>query len=174
VRWPRRARASRAEQVSLAARIAFVARDIEILARLYGVDTMTVMLRRRAGAAYDPAVVDVFLRGTADVLVEAAQVSAWEAVQAAEPTPHIVVEPGELAAKLEVFADFADLKSPFMAGHSRAVAEVASAAAASAVDRASLQHAGLVHDLGRVAIPNGVWARLLPRCVRTGQRSTGT
>ena len=59
------------------------------------------MMRRRSGAAYDPAVVDVFLRGSADVLDEAGQVSAWDAVQAAEPAPQIVVEAGDLAAKLE-------------------------------------------------------------------------
>lgn len=79
-------------------------------------------------------------------------------MQAAEPALQIVVEPGELPGKLEVFADFADLKWPFMAGHSRAVAELASATA-SAADRGRLQCAGLVHDLGRVAIPNGVWAK---------------
>ena len=146
------------EQVSLAARIAFVARDVEILARLYGVETMTAMIRRRSGAAYDPAVVEAFLQHSADVLDEAGQVSAWDAVQASEPPPHIIVEAGELPAKLEVFADFADLKSPFMAGHSRAVAELASAAA-PAPDRGGARCAGLVHDLGRVAIPNGVWAK---------------
>ena len=119
------------------------------------------MMRPRSGAAYDPAVVDVFLRRSADVLDEAGQVSAWETVQAEEPVPQIVVEAGDLAAKLEVFADFADLKSPFMVGHSRAVAELASAAA-SAPDQRALQCAGLVHDLGRVAIPNGVWAKPKP------------
>lgn len=149
------------EQVSLAARIAFVARDIEILARLYGVESMTALIRRRAGAAYDPGVVDAFLRRSADVLDEAGRVSARDAVRAAEPAPQIVVDPGEQLEKLEVFADFADLKSPFMAGHSRAVAELASAAAPSPNDRA-VQCAGLVHDLGRVAIPNGVWAKTGP------------
>jgi HD-GYP domain-containing protein (c-di-GMP phosphodiesterase class II) len=79
-------------------------------------------------------------------------------VQAAEPAPQIVAEAGDVAAKLELFADFADLKSPFMAGHSRAGAELAPTAAA-APDRRSLQCAGLVHDLGRLAVPNGVWAK---------------
>ena len=63
------------ERVSLAARIAFVARDVEILARLYGVETMTALIRRRSGAAYDPAVVETFLLHKAEVLDEAGQVS---------------------------------------------------------------------------------------------------
>lgn len=69
--------------------------------------------------------VEAFLRHSTDVLDEAGQVSAWEAVQAAEPTPHIVVKDEQLSARLEVFADFADLKSPFTARHSRATLESA-------------------------------------------------
>jgi HD-GYP domain-containing protein (c-di-GMP phosphodiesterase class II) len=56
---------------------------------------------------------------------------------------------------LEAFADFVDLKSPFTVGHSRAVAELAAAAAPDA--GAILRRAGLVHDLGRVSVPNGIW-----------------
>ncbi len=62
---------------------------------------------------------------------------------------------------LEVVADFTDLKSPLMAGHSRQVA----ALTAAACERAGLppaevrraRRAGLVHDLGRTAIPNSIW-----------------
>jgi DNA-binding CsgD family transcriptional regulator len=56
---------------------------------------------------------------------------------------------------LGVFADFIDLKSPFTAGHSREVASLA--AAAGGHDAAVLHRAGLVHDLGRAAVPNGIW-----------------
>ena len=41
---------------------------------------------------------DVFQR-SADVLDQAAQVSEWDAVQAAEPEPHIIIEAGELPTK---------------------------------------------------------------------------
>jgi HD-GYP domain-containing protein (c-di-GMP phosphodiesterase class II) len=146
------------EEISLAARIAFVARDAEILARAYGIKAMMVTIRRRSGAAYDPSVAQAFLANSSGVLDEASGPSAWDAVQAAEPEPRLVVEAAELRAKLEVFADFADLKSPFMAGHSRATAELASLAA-PASDRDNVRCAGLVHDLGRVAIPNGVWGK---------------
>ena len=52
------------------------------------------------------------------------------------------------------FGDAADLKSPWFTGHSRGVAALASPADATAVYRA-----GLLHDLGRVAVPAGVWER---------------
>src|SRR5207302_4547265 len=53
---------------------------------------------------------------------------------------------------LLVLADFSDLKSPWLGGHSRAVAELAREACG-----ADAEAAALVHDLGRVAVPNTVW-----------------
>src|SRR5690606_5624375 len=62
---------------------------------------------------------------------------------------------------LEAVADFADLKSPLRLGHSRGVAELTAAAAASlglAPDDAALaRRAAPVHDLGMVGVPSGVW-----------------
>jgi HD-GYP domain-containing protein (c-di-GMP phosphodiesterase class II) len=53
---------------------------------------------------------------------------------------------------LLVLADFADLKSPWMSGHSRAVAALVGEACGPEAGAAAL-----VHDLGRVAIPNTIW-----------------
>ena len=53
---------------------------------------------------------------------------------------------------LLVLADFADLKSPWIGGHSRAVAELAGEACGPEAEAAAL-----LHDLGRVAVPNTVW-----------------
>jgi HD-GYP domain-containing protein (c-di-GMP phosphodiesterase class II) len=62
---------------------------------------------------------------------------------------------------LSAFADFADLKSPWTRGHSRRVASLAERAGRHAgLDEAAcdvLRRAGLVHDLGRVAVENGIW-----------------
>jgi len=51
-----------------------------------------------------------------------------------------------------VLADFADLKSPWTSGHSRAVAALAREACGPAAEAAAL-----VHDLGRIAVPNSIW-----------------
>ena len=62
---------------------------------------------------------------------------------------------------LATVADFADLKSPWTRGHSRAVASLADDAGRHVgLDAAACDHlrrAGLVHDLGRVAVENGIW-----------------
>jgi HD-GYP domain-containing protein (c-di-GMP phosphodiesterase class II)/DNA-binding CsgD family transcriptional regulator len=65
------------------------------------------------------------------------------------------VPEARLDTVLETFADFVDLKSPFTVGHSRAVSELAAAAAKE--DGTTLRRAALVHDLGRVSVPNGIW-----------------
>jgi HD-GYP domain-containing protein (c-di-GMP phosphodiesterase class II)/DNA-binding CsgD family transcriptional regulator len=73
----------------------------------------------------------------------------------------ITVEPDGLDAVLAAFADFADLKSPWIRGHSRRVASLAEEAGRHAgLDDAAcdgLRQAGLVHDLGRVVVANGIW-----------------
>ena len=58
-------------------------------------------------------------------------------------------------------ADLVDMKSPYLAGHSRGVANLASAAALASGhpsdDAAALRRAGLIHDLGRLGVSNAVW-----------------
>ena len=90
----------------------------------------------------------------------------WEAALAREPEPVITVEPDGLDAVLTAFADFGDLKSPWIRGHSRRVAWLADEAGRHAgLDDATcddLRRAGLVHDLGRVVVENGIWDKLGP------------
>jgi len=59
------------------------------------------------------------------------------------------------------FGDAADLKSPYFQGHSRGVAGLVRAAAdqLADVDPGVAYRAGLVHDLGRVAISTGIWEK---------------
>jgi HD-GYP domain-containing protein (c-di-GMP phosphodiesterase class II) len=88
-------------------------------------------------------------------------VSPWEAVLAAEPGGPTLLDSVQLDAACEAAADFADLKSPWLLGHSRGVAELAEAAAwragLDAARVAGLRRAALLHDLGRVVVPSGIW-----------------
>jgi HD-GYP domain-containing protein (c-di-GMP phosphodiesterase class II)/DNA-binding CsgD family transcriptional regulator len=143
------------EQIALPARIVFVARDVEILHRLGGLERALDAARRRRGAAYDPAVADAFLVAPSDVLASLETGSPWEAVLEREPGRRPIVPESRLDTVLEAFADFVDLKSTFTVGHSRGVAELAAAAVPD--DGAALRRAALVHDLGRVSVPNGIW-----------------
>jgi HD-GYP domain-containing protein (c-di-GMP phosphodiesterase class II) len=150
----------RGDAIDLAVRIVHVALRAELHRRIEGPDAALAVLAARRGGELDPALVDRFLDGGAARLAKV-EGSAWAAVLAAEPEPHLRISADRLARVAEAFARFADLKSPFTLGHSEAVAARVVAAAElagmPAVQRAELQIAALLHDLGRVAIPNGIW-----------------
>jgi HD-GYP domain-containing protein (c-di-GMP phosphodiesterase class II) len=147
------------DAVPLAVRIAVVAKDGDLAAML-GEDPIA-WVRGRRGRAYDPSVADAFERLGPEVLSTLDGGDEWEVALAAEPEPVTTVEPEMLDAVLTAFADFTDLKSPSIRGHSRRVASLAGEAGRlagldhDACDR--LRRAGLLHDLGRVAIENAVW-----------------
>jgi HD-GYP domain-containing protein (c-di-GMP phosphodiesterase class II) len=143
------------ELIPLSARLVFLARDIEVLHRLGGEAEALAAVRRRAGVSYDPALAHQFLQAPRELLAAAQTESPWEAVLAHEPEPRPWVPQTRLDEVLSAFADFVDLKSPFTTGHSRVVAELA--AAADGASATSLRRAGLVHDLGRASVPNGIW-----------------
>jgi HD-GYP domain-containing protein (c-di-GMP phosphodiesterase class II)/DNA-binding CsgD family transcriptional regulator len=152
------------DAIPFAVRVGVVARDAD-LAATSGEDVHDLM-RRRRGRAYDPSVVAAFERVGHVVLSELEAADEWEAVLACEPEPAATVGDDILDAVLTAVADSADLKSPWIRGHSRRVASLAEQAGRHAgLDDAAcndLRRAGLVHDLGRVAVENGIWDKAGP------------
>jgi HD-GYP domain-containing protein (c-di-GMP phosphodiesterase class II) len=142
-------------------RVVAVAHDAEVFERIGGLDACKAAVRARRGAAYDPAVADAFLGHAADIVAAVPAEPLWDAVLAAEPQPQLRVRGSRLDGLAHAFADFVDLKSPFTTGHSSGVAvlaETAGRAASRAGDEVvALRRAALLHDLGRVAVPNGIW-----------------
>src|SRR6516225_3783707 len=149
------------EAVPLAVRVAVVARDAELWWRA-GPAEMTQVLRARQGHAYDPAVARACLAVAAGVLAGLDQADAWQAMLATSPGGDQIAA-GGLDPALEAVADFADLKSPWTRGHSPRAACLAAAAARqagmAAPEVTRLRRAALVHDLGRVGVPDGIWDR---------------
>ena len=147
--------------IPMPARIVSVARDVDVFNRFGGWSLTSRVLRRRRAGAYDPDVTDVFLACGETWLNELDTVAAWDAAIAAEPAPQVLLDEARLDSVLGAFADFVDLKSPFTLGHSAAVAELAAAAARHSglqdAEVQDLRRAGLVHDLGKTGIPNGIW-----------------
>ena len=80
---------------------------------------------------------------------------------AAEPRLSRRVDGPELDAVLVAMADLVDLKSPYLSGHSRGVANLAAEAARvaglSPDDVVMVRRAGLLHDLGRLGVSNAIW-----------------
>jgi response regulator RpfG family c-di-GMP phosphodiesterase len=140
--------------IPISSRVVFVARDAEVLHREGGSQLLRASLRARTGHAYDPAVAGILVEHADEVMAAIQVTSPWEAVLHREPEPRPWVPESRLDSVLETFADFVDMKSPCMAGHSRGVAALSGG---TAVDGESLRRSGLVHDLGRVGVPNGIW-----------------
>jgi HD-GYP domain-containing protein (c-di-GMP phosphodiesterase class II)/DNA-binding CsgD family transcriptional regulator len=153
----------RGEQIERTARIVHVAYDAAGEYRQTGRDGVVGMVRERSGRGYDPAVVDALCADPDACLTVLDTPDAWQAVLSAAPTwdGDAVLRGEALDSALEVMADFADLKSRYTPGHSRAVAGLAAAAAAdlalNAEEVAAVRRAALVHDLGRAAVSVHVW-----------------
>jgi HD-GYP domain-containing protein (c-di-GMP phosphodiesterase class II) len=107
----------------------------------------------------DPGLVARFADKATEWLPDIAEIDGPSAILAAEPSPAVTVADARQVA--EVFGDLADLKAPYLLGHSRAVAMLAAGAAGQLrmpeSIRADLEAAGLLHDIGRVAVSNVVW-----------------
>jgi HD-GYP domain-containing protein (c-di-GMP phosphodiesterase class II) len=152
---------ARGESIPLAMRVVHLSHDMEAIGRLFSPDQALEAARTRRDETYDPALADLFLehgRGWFDQLRDT---EPWDAVLALEPRPHRVLAGAELDDALTVVADFIDLKSPYMGGHSRRCAELAAAAARvlgfGEEDISTLRRAALVHDFGITAVPNSIW-----------------
>jgi HD-GYP domain-containing protein (c-di-GMP phosphodiesterase class II) len=145
-------------QIPLPARFAQLSYDALLLhEHLRG----TRRIGELAGSCYDPEIAALLRAQDATEITEV--VSPWEDVLASEPGGPTPLDDAQLDAACEVAADFADLKSPWLLGHSRGVAELAEAAGwrtgLDAARVAMLRRAALLHDLGRVVVPSGIWDR---------------
>jgi HD-GYP domain-containing protein (c-di-GMP phosphodiesterase class II) len=156
------------EAILLPVRIVQVAQDAERLFRLHGTGdgkggttAALARLRERAGGMLDPQVVERCCQH-GDLLAATANTTAlWASVVAAEPGAARYVGEERLDDALCAVADFVDLKSSYTVGHSRGVAALAAAAARhcglSEREVSATRRAGLLHDLGRIGVPNTIW-----------------
>lgn len=154
------------DAIPLEMRIAQVADMAEVHARLYGTDGAVAMARSRRGGQFDPVVVDAFTADADAILAVPDDGDLWSAAIRLAPDDETPVTGPELDALLMALGDFADLKCPFMLGHSRGVAELAEAAGRvaglSAKECATLRRAGHLHDVGRLGVSNQVWSKAGP------------
>ena len=120
--------------------------------------------RERAGHAFDPEVAACLADDAADPRARGRHASVWEETLACEPQPPLLLEGEALDRGLAAMGNFADLISPYLAGHSAGVAELAARGGAALPDRrrpasSALRRAALVHDLGRVAVHARIWQK---------------
>ena len=98
--------------------------------RIGGTGAAIDLAEKRAGSQFDPALAAAFCANAEAVLDGLDAGHTWDAVIDAEPSLGFRLSDAEFDAALLAIADFVDLKSPYMLGHARAVAELAAEAGA--------------------------------------------
>jgi HD-GYP domain-containing protein (c-di-GMP phosphodiesterase class II) len=159
----------RGDTIALPARYAVLAHIAADAASHESGGDPAAVVRRLGGTWLDPSLAAAFVTRADGLLEEIGQPDAWEQALAAEPAPFVTVSPQRIEDVAAGFADAVDLKSPYLQGHSTAVARLADVAAGvlgrSEEERRRVRCAGLLHDVGRVAVPTGVWEKPGPLSV---------
>ena len=138
-------------------RLFHLADVVEVHHRVAGLDGALKVARARRGTHFAPDVVDAFCEIADKVLSTVADLSGVHDLLAREPHLQRPIPAAELDASLDALADFTDLRSPYRAGHSRGVADLAAEAARAMGlppdDVAATRRAGSVHDIGLHGVP---------------------
>ena len=149
------------DDIALLMRIVHVAELVEVHHRVSGVEEASAIARKRSGTVLDPMLAEAFCESAHEILADLDDGSHWDEALALAPALDRPLSGDAVDVALEAVADFIDLKSPFLAGHSRGVAELAVGAARHAGLRdpevTALRRAALLHDIGRTGVPNTIW-----------------
>ena len=156
-------RRAKGEEIPLPMRIVHVAVDATFQRLLGGEEHAVRVVREHAGVGLDPEVAACLADDAGEVLALDPEASAWDEVLAREPPPPLALKGGAIDRAVSAMGNFADLISPYLAGHSVGVAKLAAAAATrcrlDAPGEVALRRAAFVHDLGRVAIGARTWQK---------------
>ena len=151
------------DEIPLPARIACISQVAEVFFATHGVAAAHEMVRERRGRWFDPALADVVLAiGPEDRLwSDLVSDDVPQLVLQIEPADRsLVLDEAGIDRVCESFADVIDAKSPFTARHSRGVATYAGLIGEqlgfSDRDLRELYRAGMLHDIGKLGIPNTI------------------
>jgi HD-GYP domain-containing protein (c-di-GMP phosphodiesterase class II) len=164
-----------AQDLALAIRLVHLADSVEAFHHAGGAAAALEVARERRGTQFDPALVDCFCDHHDEILDGLEEVAAWDEVIDLDPRLGVTLSDEQLDRALAAFADFTDLKSPDRLGHSRGVAALAGDAGATlgltSVEQVMLRRAGLVHDVGMIGVPSGVWDEPKPWTLSQRERA---
>jgi len=153
--------------IPLFSRIIFLADRVDVLSHQPGniLDHREQIMQKisaRAGTMFDPDLVDIFLQVARkeslwlDLTSEFIDIHLSKRLR----TCPVVTGQDEIIGISRIFAEIIDGKSPFTYRHSRLVAEVAALLARRAgfdpVQQKNMYVAGLLHDLGKLSVPEEV------------------
>ena len=147
-----------AETIPRPAKILHLALAADLVRGLSGTDAAATMVSRRTGTYFDPDVAEAYLDLASGLWPDGHEPVPLADVLSCSPGTPVDELPGDRRlAVCEALADFADLKSARRGSHSHRVASLAARAASRlgfpAAEQERLRRAGLVHDLGKIAVP---------------------
>jgi HD-GYP domain-containing protein (c-di-GMP phosphodiesterase class II) len=156
-------RGLRGDEIPITARVLTLAQTLEVFVVRDGVDAGLDVVRCRAGRWFDPLVASACagLEGP---------LAAWRGLSTRELQRLVIeAEPGDAALLAgpravdriaQVFAEVVDAKSPFTGEHSLRTTQLAVSIGHQlgwdAADLDELRRAGLLHDLGKLTVPNAI------------------
>jgi HD-GYP domain-containing protein (c-di-GMP phosphodiesterase class II)/DNA-binding CsgD family transcriptional regulator len=148
----------RAAEIPLPAQVLHLAEAVDAVRGLVGADEAASLVRNRVGSYFAPEVAEAYLDLAGGLWPSGDDPIPLAAVFSVDPGTSADELPGDRRlAVCEALADFTDLKSPRRYQHSHAVANLAVLVAAElGLEKAEhdrLRRAGLVHDLGKIAVP---------------------
>jgi putative nucleotidyltransferase with HDIG domain len=153
----------RGEEIPLLGRILCLAQTVEVFARTMGARGAYGMALKRRGRWFDPALVDALLAFRDDAAFWGPLEDPRAVPPAArwEPDDRVLMAgDAELDRVAEAFGRVIDAKSPYTARHSAGVAAYAVAIAGtmgmSAAAQRDLSRAGLLHDIGKLAVSSRI------------------
>ncbi len=156
-------RGLRGEEIPIITRVLTLAQTLEVFAVRDGVEAGLDVVRCRAGRWFDPLVASACagLEGP---------LGGWRGMSTRDLQRLVIdAEPGDAAMLAgsraidriaQVFAEVVDAKSPFTGEHSVRTTQLAVSIAHQLgwddTDLAELRRAGLLHDLGKLTVPNSI------------------
>ena len=153
----------RGAAIPIISRITLVAQTLDTISTTTGLHAALGILDRKQGTWFDPHVAQAAksLALRAKLWIDLHDSQLLSQARAMEPLPRTVSGEGRVLEMIcRAFAAIVDAKSPFTYNHSHGVANAAVAMARKmglADSRVTLiRRAALLHDLGKMAIPNSI------------------
>ena len=151
------------ERLALPIRLHQIAHLVEIAHDRRGRAGATALVRRRAGNQFDPGLCEVLVDHQEGLFTAIEDPCILDRFLRLEPKPIAWVDECRMDDIARALAIFADMKCPTFLGHSTGVAALCERAAGQmdlGIDETrTLRWAALLHDIGRLGVPNNVWTR---------------
>jgi HD-GYP domain-containing protein (c-di-GMP phosphodiesterase class II) len=151
------------QAAALPRQLTWMARLVEATHKRKGREAAAAIVVRTVVAPLEARLATTFAAEQAELFAAIEDPRIFDRFLDLEPLPVAWADEHRVDEVARALAIFADLQCPIFVGHSTAVAALAEQAAAAlgfgAVDIRVLRRAALLHDIGRVGVPNDIWCR---------------